>query len=217
VNPDVTAVLVNYRRQANMPRLVAALKAQSIPVDVIVVNNGAAAFKTVAMEVEYTWNAGPFARFLAAVYADTPWVAFFDDDICPADGDFLRDALRIADSRPEAVTGAYGRRLEWKPPHYREDATGEVELVKGRFMLFRRDVLERVRLTRAWFEPYRLHCDDLYLCMEIGRGQPVHWADAGLAARLEDLPAGDVGLEKQPDHYKLREEFCARYLKEVLR
>jgi len=214
---DVTAILLNYKRPANLPRLIASLKAQSVPVEIVVIDNGMKSNPYTEYGVGLTWNAGPYVRYLVAALAKTPWVAFFDDDLCPGDPDFIGDALDIATCH-EGITGTFARRLSLTPPHYREpDVIGEAELIKGRFMLFRRDLLERMHLTRPWFTRYAMHCDDLYISLEIGRGQPVHWADKGLKARLEELPAGDVGLEKQPDHFLLREAFCAHYIREVLR
>ena len=214
---DITAILLNYKRPANMPRLIASLKTQSVPVGIIVIDNGVQDTPHTEYGVGLTWNAGPYVRYLVAALARTPYVCFFDDDLCPGDPDFISDALSIAACRG-GITGAFARHLSPTPPYYQgPDVVGEVELIKGRFMLFSRNLLEQVHLTRPWFARYAMHCDDLYVSLEIGRGQPAHWADKSLKARLEELPAGNVGLERRPDHFLLREAFCAHYIREVLR
>lgn len=213
---DITAILLNYKRPANLPRLVASLKAQSVPVEIIVIDNSGQGVHHTEYEIGLTWNAGPYVRYLVAALTRTPWVCFFDDDLCPGDPDFVRDALDIA-SCHSGIIGTFARRLSRTPPHYQEpDIVGEAELIKGRFMLFHRNLLEQVHLTRPWLARYAMHCDDLYISLEIGQGQPIHWADKGLKARLEELPAGNVGLETHSDHFLLREAFCAHYIREIL-
>jgi GT2 family glycosyltransferase len=214
----VTAILLNYRRPDNTVSLVKALRGQTVRPETLLVNNSSTVRRFNAdLAVYIPWNAGCLVRHLFALYVDSEWIMVIDDDLIPHDARFVEDALTVATQRPNAITGAFGRRLGKRPLYYhgQPDVVGDTALVKGRFMLYRRDLLARVnfgRLIEMGDPEYLRRCDDLFLSLEIGRGQPVHWADAGLQARLVELPAGEVGLEKDGQHFEIRERFCADYM-----
>lgn len=212
---DVTAVLVSYRRQENVCQLVETLRQQTLRPELMLINN----WDMRAFQIERTafipWNAGPMARYLFAVYAETEWLMFIDDDLMPSDVEFVADALAIAKQRPAAITGAYGRQLAKTPRHYRKDAQGDVAIIKGRFQMMRRSLLDQVYLPPMGNDVL-FACDDIYVCLEAGRGEPVHWADGALAERLVEMPEGgnEVALSLQQGHMQRREAACAWWLKE---
>lgn len=214
----VTAILLNYQRPTNIERIVERLEAQSECPEIIVINNGPFLPDVGrARTVDIPWNARCFVRHLFALYATTEWVAVLDDDLIPSDAGFLEAALRVAAARPEAITGAFGCYLGDAPPYYAftQPASGAVEIIKGRFMLYRRALLGRVRLGRMPMQ-FGQRGDDIFLSLEIGRGQAVHWADEGLRKRLAELPPGGVGLEHDPKHYAYREAFCHYYVERLM-
>lgn len=213
---DVTAVLLNYRRPENLYLLIDSLRWQTNVPEIILVNNSPEYHHPLGVEraVQIPWNAGCFARIYFALYAGTEWVMFIDDDLRPKDAQFVEDALAAARQHPNVITGAFGRKLSPTPPHYhgRQDVTeGLVAIVKGRFMFFRRELLGRLCLSRFPLH-YLPRCDDIYLSFEIGACCPVHRLEPGLAERLQELPAGDVGLRNLSDHFTQREQFCHEYL-----
>lgn len=214
----VTAVLLNYRRPVNMVSLVRSLQAQSEPVSILLVDNGEESWEWDVDRVVYVpWNAGCYARTIFALYAETEWVMVLDDDLMPGDSWFVRDALNVASQHP-LITGAYGCELSKTPPHYMGrpniDSTGLSSMVKGRFMVYRRRMLDCVRLAGLMSQAeHRIRCDDIYLNLESGQGKAVHWVDIGLRKRIKELPPGKVGSEHTSGHYTTREAFCAAYFK----
>lgn len=218
----VTAILLNYKRPENMEALIESLHSQTEPVSILLVDNsGQMEQWDVDRTVYAPWNAGCYARTIFALYAETKWVMMFDDDLMPNDARFVEDALRIAEQH-RFITGAFGCRLSKTPPHYmgrpNVDSTGPSPMVKGRFMVYRRSLLDCVTLGGLMqYKRYRIRCDDIYLNLLTGHGNPVHWVDVGLRQRLKELHPGRVGSEFTPGHYETREEFCAAYFRSTLR
>ena len=211
----VTAILLNYNRPENIATIVEALESQSEKVNVTVINNAKDPFASQSVHVP--WNAGCYIRIPFALYADTDWVLFLDDDLKPTDGDFIRDAVATASQRPDAVTGAYGRHLSRVFPYYECDQSGPVEIVKGRLMLFRKDILSKVRLFSypSWLPTG--FGEDIHLCLEAGHGEPVHFADEFLRGRLADLPTWREGISRDTKtHLEHRNDVCRWYLTEYL-
>lgn len=209
---QVTAVLLNWKRPQNLPRLVSRLHEQSERPEVWVVNNAPELQAFGADRVAHIpWNAGVSIRVLMAVYVETPWVLFVDDDLMPGDAGWLADALVIAGRHDSVITGCWGRLLDLAPPHYRRDAMGHVDIIKGRVMLFRRDLLANVRLPAVPADLDVRFCEDIHLSLELGLCNPVHWADQGLQNRMVELEDNDA-LCHRADHAHERERFCEWYL-----
>lgn len=113
--PDVSAVVVTYRRPAGLKCCLVALFQQTLPPrEVIVVDNGAAfgddarrvcETAPVDMAVRYVAspaNSLPAARNLGVSHCTGEFVALIDDDVRFAQ-DYLEAVLRVFAERPEAV------------------------------------------------------------------------------------------------------------------
>jgi len=77
----------------------------------------------------------------------------------------------------------------------------------------RRDLLLNVGLPPMWL-PWAFRCDDIWVSLEIGRGQPVHWASKDLHDRLVELPEGgaEMALSLQEGHEEQRNAACKWWL-----
>ena len=131
----------------------------------------------------------------------------------PRETDMVENVIHI-NRVAKVVKG--GRRFSFTRPHYAADAWGSVGIVKGRFMVMRRELLGSVRLP---VYPPRLPVglnDDIYVSLEIGKGWAVHWADEGLRDGLMDLPEGLHALSHRRGHMEEREAFCRWYARERL-
>jgi GT2 family glycosyltransferase len=216
---NVTLILLNYKRPDYMRRILSCLRDQTEPVETLLINNGEDGESFGAdREVYIPWNAKPFIRFPFALYADTEWVMFLDDDLIPMDNEFVHDALAIAQwhGSRNGIIGAFGRRFSRTAPHYAADALGDVEIIKGRFMLMRREELQRVRMP-VYPEEFAVGLnDDIWVSLEIGGGRDYHWADSDLQDRLRNLPEGAEALSLRPHHMGEREAFCAWYMRHRL-
>lgn len=228
--PDVTVILLNYKRPDNTPVIVDALRCQTEPPEIWVIDNAynntqkSIRFVEVDRYMWLPWNGGCFARLLLAAYVQTPYVCFLSDDLCPTDDEFMADLLETTCemfSRGAMLVGTDGHGLNTELPYYEkyDNQDDWVPLLKGTCICFLRALLDGVHLSRPMLrrEPeYMKRCDDLYLSLEVGAGKPIHWADASLRARLRELPGAEVGLCKDPAHYRIRDNFCRDYMKEYL-
>ena len=175
--PDISVVVPTYRRSRNLPRLVAALEAQTLPrerFEVLIVDNGSdddtpavlsdlAARTTVNLRpLRIEDNHGPApARNLGWRQAAAPYVAFTDDDCVPRP-DWLEQALNAsvatpdlgvlqgATLRPEGVA-RYGPNTV-----YRETLTRS-PYFEGCNLVFPKAVLER---TGGFDETYHFGGED---------------------------------------------------------
>lgn len=225
-NDEVTAILINYKRPYNMAEIIAMLRAQTVRPELLLINNSGYATFGVERTVHVPWDAGPFLIIPFALYARTEWVMVVQDDLRPGDVEFVADALELAKMRPNAITGAFGRRLFLEPPHYAQDAWGAVEIVKSRFWVFRKAILSGVRFPtltppRGKNDPW-IH-EDIWLSLAVGRGQPVHLASLGLRDRLVELSEAsegqsiaEVAYSHRPHHMAEREAVTQRYIGELL-
>ncbi|MFO8006475.1 MAG: tetratricopeptide repeat protein [Candidatus Brocadiia bacterium] len=235
-SPLVTALLLNYRRPENMQALLDCLAAQSVPVEVLLWNNGEpftvshregaepvppSEHPLVTLAVRSSENVGCWTRWLLASAARTEYVCTLDDDLVLADRWVLEDAVWASRTRcPDGVVGLFGW-TEVPGRDYRHcthtngsERDCRVDLIKGRFMLLRQALLERVPLEHPVFRElndYRWRADDIYvnLCVSHGR-RAAHLVPGILGKRFEELPGAERGLCRQPDHHRQRGELARR-------
>lgn len=212
--PNITAILLNYKRPENVREIIPVLKAQSVKPWVVLVNNG---HRYIAERPDQmpdeTWqlphNIGPFARFLAA-YAYSDWLYFQDDDLVPTDDTFIEDMHSYAQQIPGAIFGVYGRHIRRKPPHYdHPDTVGSTNMVKTVCMMMHRATLGRVRFPAGDVG----RNDDIHVALETSRGEAISFSDPRFDKRLKQLSQMGVGLCQQPEHYSEREQYCAEWIR----
>lgn len=212
MSAQVTAVLLSWKRRSNMPKIIEALRAQTVDVEVWLINNFDFADFGADRLIAFPWNAGEWARYPIAARIETPYGMFQDDDFMLGDERYLEDALRLHNQHAaHHMIGVAGRGLQKYPPHYAPDIVhrdGYAAILKGHFQLFRREVVRRARL------PQHPSASDIYWSLDIGDGEPVHWVSKELSDRLETLDRHGVGYEFRPDHYTERERVCAAWLEE---
>lgn len=212
-----TIILLNYMRPYNMPAVISAITSQKAKGNLVVCDNSPdqqSRWPT-AKVIRAPWNAGTFMKILCSFFAETPWIIHMDDDLLPTDQDVFSDAIALAEKNPRGMTGLCGAEISSVPPYYGEDAYGSVALLKGRFVVFRKELLDSIRFMRSALHDkpeYRMRVEDLYLSLEIGKGEKVHWADRELYTRFRNLQQGPHALEAHPDHVKIRSSFIADYL-----
>jgi glycosyltransferase involved in cell wall biosynthesis len=175
--PAVSVVVPTYGRPQNLPRLVAAFEAQTLPADrfeVIIVDNGSTDDTTATLTrlaattsidlrpLRIEVNQGPApARNLGWQEARAPLVAFTDDDCVPRP-DWLAQALTSAEATPDlgVLQGAILRPqgpYEYGPRTvYRETLTPS-PYFEGCNLVFPRAVLER---TGGFDESYGFSGED---------------------------------------------------------
>ena len=211
-----TAILLNYKREPNIRRIIHALKLQTAELHIVLVNNGAPYIPDSADDTPdeiFTMghNVGPFARFLVA-YAFEGWLYFQDDDVMPKDELFIEDFLTVAEQHPRVMTGVFAREIHRQPPHYMHGDVpiiGETTFAKTISMAMHRKALGNMRFPAGNVG----RCDDLHAALEIGRGERVHWVDNRFSARLEQLDQMNTGLCHETQHYTERDAYCGWWLR----
>ena len=233
----VDAVVVHHRRPRNVVRIVEALREQSLPVTVTVVDAGglagplpADAARAADRVVTLSRNEGPFNRYAALPLLDAPLAWFHDDDLLPgpraAEGLVAQAAALDADGAGPgwSVLGHHGRRLR-ADGSYRADPSdavrrGEVpqvvDVVVHSYLARTAELHHLDLLRRELGLRLPLREDDLLLCCALQRatGRPAvvaardGWGvDSAVDAVV--LPA-DGALSADAGHLASRDAFLAR-------
>ncbi len=218
--PLVTIALLNYRRPGNILTILDHLADQAVPVQVYLWDNSTGILDTsvtchplVKLYIAPNLNLGCFPRWQMLAWADTEFVGTIDDDLCPGPELIGRAVAACRERCPDGLVGGFGMNpvegKSYKAAQHihlpKEDR--RVEIVKGRFMLFRRALLERVPLSPpAWSEgePMAFRCDDIYLSLTLGRGEATHLVPGSLRGQCHELGGQQVALAAQRGHYELR-------------
>lgn len=224
-------VLVHHRRPENVARIVAALRAQSIPVTVTVVDAsvGGPALPVEAASaadrvVTLSRNEGPFNRYAVFPLLDAPLAWFHDDDLLP--GPRAAQGLLAAAAQVPAwsVLGHHGRRLR-PGGDYRADPADAVrrglnacpvDVVVHSYLVRTAELVHVDGLRRELGMRLPLREDDLLLCCALQRatGRPAvvtardPWGVAS-AVDAEVLPAPGA-LSDDTGHLASRNAFLDR-------
>jgi len=195
-----------------LPRIIEALRAQTVPVEVWVINNNGFEDFGADRLIAIPWNAGEWARYVTVGRVETYYCMFQDDDFMLGDKYFLEDALNLHDEFcADNILGVAGRGLQQEPPHYFPDIVnqdGYAAILKGHFQLFKTDIVRRARI------PQHPSASDIYWSLDIGAGMPAHYVSVELSRRLDTLDRYGVGYEFRAGHTAEREEVCADWLRE---
>lgn len=147
-------------------------------------------------------------RWHLAKTAQTPFVAVLDDDLVPVDHEVIGDSVRYLEVHPDvAAIGMTGVVLIPDKPYsgcthiVRRNSPKvdlDVDIIKGRFMVFRVEHL-------AKFAPTSADCEDIEASAHFGRfGRLV--IPSGFPRRFRNLPDGSHALAGREDHQERREE-----------
>jgi hypothetical protein len=204
----ITAVLLSWKRKPNMLPIIDALRAQSAPVEIWLINNDGLEDFGADRLIAIPWNAGEWARYVFAARVETEYCMFQDDDFMLGDWKFLEDAIAIhEDTIGNFMLGTAGRTLNFDPPHYGADVhDGYAHILKGHFQLFRSNIVRHSRIPR------HPSASDIYWSLDTGGGWASHRVSKELAERLMALDQHGVGYEFRPNHYQERERVCKEWL-----
>ncbi len=208
----ITAVLMSWKRKANMPLIVEALRAQTVPVEIWLINNNGNENFDADFTAFFSPSPGEWARYVIAGRVETEYCIFQDDDFMLGDKYFLEDAIDIHEDKcPDNILGVSGRGLQTDYPYYWPDIVdrdGYANILKGHFQLFKSEIVRRIKIPRHGVS------SDIYWSLDAGAGQAVHYVSQKLSRRLDELDRYGVGYEFRPGHMAERNDRCKEWLNE---
>jgi hypothetical protein len=208
----ITAVLMSWKRKANMPLIIEALRSQTVPVDIWLINNNGTEDFGADRTVFFNPSPGEWARYVIAGAVQTEYCMFQDDDYKLGDKHYLEDAMDLhAVYCPEHIIGVAGRGLAKAPPYYYPDIINQcayANILKGHFQLFKTNIVRRARI------PNRPTASDILWSLDTANGEARHYVSQKLSSRLDPLPNYGVGYEFRPGHMAERNQVCKEWLAE---
>lgn len=211
--PTVAALVLNWRRPEQLRITINSLATQSVQPKIYLWDNADEEHRygeddRVAVRIVASTNMGKFPRWWMGGLVTEDYVCSLDDDLYLYDEHVLDDAVN-AQARlcPEGIVGFFGwNRVEGKDyqggEHLNSNGKGDlkVEVVKGRFMCFRSELLAKVPL-RMVPQSYGAS-DDVYLSLFIGGTHILPSVFQGRWANQNQAGAAS----SEPGHYEKRWE-----------
>jgi hypothetical protein len=210
-----TALLINWRRPNHVRRIVSSLRAQSVPVEIFLLDNSGSSEN---FDVDFTLRSNKnlhcWMRWAMAMYANSEFVFSLDDDLEMVDPKTLEKCIGGIHGVVEAL-GYEGVRLvpkmDYARSHHKRVMSSkdfEVDIIKGRFLFTRKStVVSVLRGQSASTENGRIE-DDILLSSEI---QGIKLLPGFLKGSFRELPTGWEALHRQPDHRRSREYARQKY------
>ena len=224
----MTILLLNYRRPGNIPVILESIRRQTVPCVVFLWNNGLDDVNLPGVDryEQSGENVGCMVRWTMAREADTPYVMSLDDDLCFARDDALADVIESLGTMddPARIVGPAGCCLG-EPASYlqrrdvyagfarahaelRTAAAGPdkpVDMVKGRAMALRRELLDGLTLPQE-------REDDIFLSAALAGGRrQFHRVPSRIKHAFRELPELRVGSWQTPGHLESRERATRTY------
>lgn len=207
------ALLLNWKRGENLKKVIESIRHQSIKVEIYLWNNNPD--DTHKYDVDFQFNSPVnlkcWPRWNLASFIKQGYIFTLDDDIIFGDNKIVEDLIeyynRIDTLESEVpIIGWTGvvvnDRNYWKCKHISEprETDTKVDIVKGRFMFTKTQILDKVTITRE-------DEDDI----KISSYSNTKILPSLLRDRMVNLDEMDVGLINTPNHKDNRVVACKKY------
>lgn len=228
-SPEITILLLNYRRPANIPIILESIRRQTAGAVVFLWNNGTDELNLPGID-RYEGsgeNHGCMVRWKMARHATTRWIMSLDDDLCFARDDALETLIQLLRTMddPARIIGPVGcsfqedKSYSQRKDHYAGYASASssepvnapaardetVDMVKGRCMALRRDQLDNLVFPDE-------REDDIFLNAALAGGRrKFHRVPTQLKSLFRELPELGVGNWTTQGHLSSRDRATARY------
>ncbi len=209
MKPGITVILLHWKRPANILDIIPAFTKQSIKPTLFLWNNNPEDIDFKDDRIDWIVNSDQdmysFARWLMIPMVETEYVMVMDDDLMPSSDKFLEEAIKLVDEH-KGIIGPFGKRIipGDNPYNGPEIRTDYCDIIKGRCMCMKTELLSRVPLGTMG----RVRNDDIYVSYYAANGKKnAHYVSWALRQMTTDLPEGDCGMDKDPNHMKSRNEF----------
>lgn len=215
-----TALLTNWKRRENLPKIIEALRAQTHPVEIFLWDNsGIGEFRRdVDLEIVSSENLKCFPRWSMAQFASTDYVFTLDDDLIPTDPELIENCARQVGASADAI-GKEGVTIIPGEGYFgsihigaNSSAVSSVDILKGRFIFARRDTILAAladHLPHVSPTPKSPRIEDDLIISSSIRGQKI--IPSFLHGAFRELPDHGVGEYRQPEHRVSREQTFSDY------
>lgn len=204
-------IILNYKRPENVKAICDAFH-RSVPITVIN-NNPYKAFGYRSRKVNIinnTENKMCIERWLHCYDYPEPYKLVLDDDLLPSP--LLIQKLK---SRNAPLIGIYGKSGVDQAKSYKDlkdhwCRNSRVDFLVGSVMLIKQDALDSIKEELFRYKNI-IRGDDIIVSYLIRKYYNLSSLDT-VVGKVLTLPEGDVGLNKDPDHFKLRWEVLQQCL-----
>lgn len=210
--PEVTAILLNWKRPENLHKVIKSIRSQSIDIDIWLWDNSN---KNEPFDVDLRINSSKnlkcFPRWCLASMINTKYFFVIDDDLLINDKHVIKDCKYIFEKQnePDLIIGNYGVVLNTEMNYFDSLHTNSCEVnincdvIKGRFMFMQRSLLHNVNLQRDFT------CEDIKVS-SVSKNKLI---PAMLKDRFTNLKEGNEALYKQEGQKDKRQKAIDKYFR----
>ncbi len=227
--PEITVLLLNYKRPHNLARIVDSLKRQTVPVNIFLWDNSGNSLlydSRIDLIFRTSENQGCSPRWLTALYAKTKYIMTHDDDFLIAKKDTIEKIIKCLDEQKnhKTIVGyegvfvdtnkTYMEHVDYKnrymfqgnkygivaPRYSHLKSSVRVHLVKGRLMATRTENIAKYIDFPVLLNERE---DDITVSAMIGGGEKIHLIPSflkGCIQEIKDPDSAKLGNKDNPQH-----------------
>lgn len=213
----ITALLLNWKRQENIVKVIQSIKDQTVDIDIWLWNNNPED-KTkydVDVQIDSSNNFKCWPRWLIGSMVDDGYIFTLDDDIMFSKNDVIENCVKtyqnIITKELFPIIGYSGVKLNenkdyWDSKHFHKPYKNEnimVDIIKGRFMFMDNNILSKVKMQN---EPT---CEDI----KISSYSKYKMIPSSIINGLVNLDEGSEALHASSEQREKRNIAVKRYFK----
>lgn len=232
--PRVTVLLMNYKREMNLPKIISSLKSQTVNCKIFLWNNADQPFEDDSLDliINSNQNLKCWPRWGMSAYTDTPYIMTHDDDFMLDSPDCLELLIKELEDNyaPGRAIGFSGVKLGSDLSFYPTDLQKKlrkikiykgakhvsnpgqnksVDVIKGRLIFCKRSDLRNLP-THA---DEAGDSDDIFVSSYLSKGELGHHiVTNALNGKIKELPGGDgeMALSQKENWEDLRSKVAQR-------
>jgi hypothetical protein len=218
---DITVIFTHWKRTENLNSIMEQVKKQTVTPKIFVWNNSDyLQWPDIDWQILSSRNTITWTRWLMATMADTEFVCIMDDDLILKDRDIFERSIEfLSRQKSDFLIGPIGVNFDRDKEyancprvHASRGWDWRVDMILGRLLIFRRRLLDGVRVV-ADTDRSVLLGDDIIMSALTSRGARRHHTVPSLFHDSFTELAAPHGSCSSSDHYELREKVRRRYFK----
>lgn len=234
----VTILLLNYKRETNLPGIIDSLRSQTVPCEIFLWNNAEKPYENPHVDwiVNSSRNVRCWSRWSMAPFAAHEYAMTMDDDMCFSASDCLEALVHEMETNyvPGRAIGTHGvvldndanyyprgmsqslRKVGVKiaPRHFKfVKENMHVDILKGRMIFFKKKDLLTVPTYPADTDKF-MYCDDIVVSSYLAqRRRKHHLLTNKLNGKIEELWGGkeQMALSADEEWEELRNKMAKVY------